>query len=99
MREGRRWVVPRGTWMVPSLLHPLLSSDDVDRFRKLASRGGCLSWQHIDLSEALGLVLFRVVREGIGITRRLSAQWALSLQALRILTLEPERLKNRSTTP
>jgi hypothetical protein len=34
-------------------------------------------WQHIDLSEARGLVLFWVVREGIGITRRLSAQWAL----------------------
>jgi hypothetical protein len=34
-------------------------------------------WQHIDLSEARGLVLFGVVREGIGITQRLSAQWAL----------------------
>ena len=34
-------------------------------------------WQHIDLSEARGLVLFWVVREGIGITRRLSARWAL----------------------
>src|ERR1700730_18215401 len=34
-------------------------------------------WQHIDLSEARGLVLFWVVREGIGITQRLSAQWAL----------------------
>ena len=33
--------------------------------------------QHIDLSEARGLVLFWVVREGIGITRRLSAQCAL----------------------
>jgi len=51
----------------------------------------------MDLSEARGLVLFRVVREGIGITRRLSAQWHC-LQAIRILTLEPERLKNRSTT-
>lgn len=27
----------------------------------------------MDLSEARGLVLFRVVREGIGISRRLSA--------------------------
>jgi hypothetical protein len=34
-------------------------------------------WQHIDLSEARGLVLFWVVREGIGISQRLSAQWAL----------------------
>jgi hypothetical protein len=33
--------------------------------------------QHIDLSEARGLELFRVVREGIGISRRLSARWAL----------------------
>src|SRR5215469_11372922 len=31
----------------------------------------------MDLSEARGLVLFWVVREGIGITRRLSAVWAL----------------------
>jgi len=56
--------------------------------------------QHMDLSEARGLVLFRVVREGIGITRRLSAAVGTScLQAIRILTLEPEPLKNRSTTP
>ncbi len=33
------------------------------------------SWQYIDLSEARGLVLSWVVREGIGITRRLSARW------------------------
>jgi hypothetical protein len=53
----------------------------------------------MDLSEARGLELFRVVREGIGIAQRLSAQWGtVRLQALRILTLEPERLKNRSTT-
>src|SRR4029077_4288210 len=31
----------------------------------------------MDLSEARGLELFRVVREGIGITRRLRARWAL----------------------
>ena len=44
-------------------------------------------------------MLFRVVREGIGITRRLKCLDGTSrLQALRILTLEPERLKNRSTT-
>ena len=32
---------------------------------------------HIGLSEARGLVLSWVVREGIGVTRRLSARWAL----------------------
>src|SRR5215469_5700540 len=53
----------------------------------------------MDLSEARGLELFRVVRESIGITQRLSAQWGtVRLQAIGILTLEPERLKNRSTT-
>src|SRR5499427_8036761 len=53
----------------------------------------------MDLSEARGLELFWVVREGIGITQRLSAQWGtVRLQALGILTLEPERLKNQSTT-
>jgi hypothetical protein len=41
VRETRGWVVPQilhGSLSVASLL----SSDDVDRFRKLASRGGCL---------------------------------------------------------
>ena len=41
VRETRRWVVPRilyGSISVTSLL----SSSDVDRFLKLASRGGCL---------------------------------------------------------
>src|SRR5215831_9588317 len=57
-------------------------------------------WQHIDLSEARGVVLFWVIREGIGITRRPSVpDTCVGLQALRMLTLEPERLKNRSTTP
>jgi hypothetical protein len=49
----------------------------------------------MDLSEARGLVLFRVVREGIGITQRLVPAALARLQALRILTLEPERLQNR----
>jgi hypothetical protein len=48
----------------------------------------------MDLSEARGLVLFRVVREGIGITQRLVPAALERLQALRILTLEPERLQN-----
>src|SRR6266481_8378769 len=35
-------------------------------------RGGCML-ATMDLSEARGLLLFRVVREGIGISQRLSA--------------------------
>jgi len=52
----------------------------------------------MDLSEARGLVLFRVVREGIGISQRLDAIAPCRLQALGMLTLEPERLKNRLAT-
>ena len=50
------------------------------------------------LSEARGLLLFRVIREGIGLTQRLSATGTVRLQAIRMLTLEPERLKNQLTT-
>ena len=50
------------------------------------------------LSEARGLVLFRVIRGGIEITQRLGATGAVRLQAIRILTLEPERLKNQLAT-
>src|SRR6201993_2008639 len=53
----------------------------------------------MDLSEARGLVLFRVVREGIGISRRLSADGTfVRLQGIGMLTLEPERLKNQPAT-
>jgi hypothetical protein len=51
----------------------------------------------MDLSEARGLVLFRIVREGIGISSRLSAIALIRLQAIGMLTLEPERLKNQPT--
>jgi len=50
------------------------------------------------LSEARGLVLFRVIRGGIGVTQRLGATAPCRLQAIVILTLEPERLKNRLAT-
>jgi hypothetical protein len=43
-------------------------------------------------------VLFRVIREGIGFTQRLTATGTVRLQALRMLTLEPERLKNQLAT-
>src|SRR5215469_2453627 len=49
------------------------------------------------LSETRGLWLFWVIRGGIGFTRRLAAK-GTCLQALRMLTLEPERLKNRLST-
>lgn len=46
------------------------------------------------LSETRGLRLSWVIRGGIGLTRRLGVT-GTCLQAIRILTLEPERLKNR----
>src|SRR5437867_8011984 len=49
-----------------------ISSDNATQFLKPAKPCGC-TVSIMDLSEAHGLVLFRVVREGIGITQRLSA--------------------------
>jgi hypothetical protein len=43
------------------------------QFLKLSKPCGC-AVSTMDLSEARGLVLFRVVREGIGVTRRLGAR-------------------------
>jgi len=78
-------------------LHLLFSSDNGDRFLKLASTRGCTGSTMV-LSATRGLVLFRVIREGIGLTQRLSATGTLRLQAIRMLTLEPERLKNQLAT-
>src|SRR5712664_4292713 len=60
-----------GLWvfLVPSESFHLLLSDDADRVLKLSTLAGC-TVSTIDLSEARGLVLFRVVREGTGITQR-----------------------------
>ena len=60
--------------VVPSQkVHLLLSGDDAD----LVSENEQAHWLYgvstMDLSEARGLVLFRVIREGIGISQRLSA--------------------------
>src|SRR6266852_8000002 len=59
----------------PGLFHRssciFFSSDDADQFRNAFKPYGCRV-ATMDLSEARGLVLFRVVRRGIGITRRLS---------------------------
>ena len=62
-----------------------ISSDDADRVLKLASRV-VVRVATMDLSEARGLVLFRVVRRGIGISRRLSA---IALYAYRPLGCSP----------
>jgi hypothetical protein len=58
----------------PVLLHLssgiFLSSDDADQVSKPIKPCGC-TVSTMDLSEARGLVLFRVIRGGIGITQRL----------------------------
>ena len=74
-----------------------ISSDNAGRFLKLASTRGCTVSTMV-LSATRGLVLFRVIREGIGFTQRLTATGTVRLQALRMLTLEPERLKNQLAT-
>jgi hypothetical protein len=74
-----------------------ISSDNADRFLKLASSRGCTVSTMV-LSATGGLVLFRVIREGIGLTQRLSATGTVRLQAIRMLTLEPERLQNQLAT-
>jgi hypothetical protein len=74
-----------------------ISSDNADRFLKLASTRGCTVSTMV-LSATRGLVLFRVIREGIGLTQRLSATDTVRLQAFGMLTLEPERLKNQLAT-
>src|SRR5678816_3317322 len=48
------------------------SSDDADRFLKLGKPCGC-TVSTMGLSEARGLVLFRVIRGGVGVTQRLGA--------------------------
>src|SRR6266566_6210152 len=73
------------------------SSDNANRFLKLASTRGCTVSTMV-LSATRGLVLFRVIREGIGLTQRHSAIGTVRLQAIRMLTLEPERLKNQLAT-
>ena len=50
------------------------------------------------LSEAHGLSLFRVIREGLGSSKRLCARGTQRLTSQCRLALEPECLKNRLTT-
>jgi len=54
-----------------------VSSDDADRFQKLSKPCGC-TVSTMGLSEARGLVLFRVIRGGIGVTQRLGAAGTVS---------------------
>src|SRR6266704_1444002 len=61
-------------WVIPSQqLHLCVRSDDADQFLKLSKPCGC-TVSTMGLSEARGLVLFRVIRGGIGVTRRLGAR-------------------------
>src|SRR6202011_6036638 len=50
-----------------------ISSDDADQFRRLIKPCGC-TVSTMDLSEARGLVLFRVIRGSIEISQRLGAK-------------------------
>src|ERR1019366_6109624 len=50
------------------------------------------------LSEAHGLSLFRVIREGLGSSKRLCVRGTQRLTYQCRLALEPERLQNRLTT-
>ena len=65
---------------VPGLFHRsscIFFSSDADQFRNAFKPYGCMV-ATMDLSEARGLVLFRVVRRGIEISRRLSVTDTLS---------------------
>jgi hypothetical protein len=54
-----------------------VSSDDAGRFLKLSKPCGC-TVSTMGLSEARGLVLFQVIRGGIGVTQRLGATGTVS---------------------
>ena len=81
--------------VVPSRQFHLLVATTPISFETIKPCGCTVST--MDLSEARGLVLFRVIRGSIGITQRLVPR-RHRLQAIVILTLEPERLKNRLAT-
>ena len=59
-------------WVIRSQQLHLVSSDDANQFRNGIKPCGC-TVSTKGLSEALGLVLFRVIRGGIGVTQRLGA--------------------------
>ena len=91
---------PRGLPQVLDFFHAqassLVATTPVDS--ETSKRGGC-TWQPIDLSEARGLMLCWVIRGGMRDFTEAKVPVALvRLQALGMLTLEPERLKNRLAT-
>jgi hypothetical protein len=78
-RRRSSGVVPLGLGLGCSIsaVASSYSSDDADQFLELSKPCGC-TVSTMDLSEARGLVLFRVVRGGIGITQRLGATGTVS---------------------
>src|SRR5579862_7083847 len=92
MRDARVWCLAlwfRVLLCSISAAASSISSDNADRFLKLASTCGCT---------VSTMVLSATLREGIGLTQRLSATGTVCLQGIRMLTLEPERLKNQLAT-
>ena len=67
-RHGLRWYGPH----LFAFRHGFPRRDDANRFAKLGKRSGCTVSTMV-LSEAHGLRLFRVIREGIGLSQRLGA--------------------------
>ncbi len=93
MRGDSGFAIPRPP-AVPSIL------DEWSAIRKL-SRNGVLGRCGDGPEQSFTTYFFPVgdeLREGIGFTQRLSATGTVRLQAITMLTLEPERLKNRLAT-
>ena len=100
--RARRWALrcPRPASLIlvfPSQLRSGFGCDDATRILKLRQACAVVTMSTMVLSETRGLWLSWVIRGGIGLTRRLGAR-GTCLQALWMLTLEPERLKNRLAT-
>jgi hypothetical protein len=77
--EGARLRSCPWVWVcvVPAWRFHVLVADDADQFQNEIKRcGGTVST--MDLSEARGLGLFRVIRGGIGMTQRLGATGTVS---------------------
>ena len=75
--------------------HPVFSTKPVNS--ETHKQDGCQVPTMV-LSEAHGLSLFRVIREGLGSSKRLCARGAQRLTYQCRLALEPERLRNRPAT-
>jgi hypothetical protein len=73
---------------------PAVSSD----VRQRPSRRSFAATSYTVGSLLFGVWLFRLSEEGIGLTQRLTAAGRVRLPAIRMLTLESERLKNELVT-